>query len=122
MEEILIPLAFFAIIPAIVWFFTYNRRKSQESMALLMGKVIDKGESLSPDIIKALGVRPAPPHADLRKGLVLVAIGVATILFGGVVDDKEAQSVLAGIAMFPLLVGFVYVALWFILGRKAQQN
>lgn len=122
MEDILVPIALFGSVPLIVWFVTTNRRKAQEAMAVVMGKMVEKGETPTPELIRAMGVRQTRPHADLRTGVVLIALAAATILFGGAIPEDEAQPILTGLAMFPLLVGFVYTALWVFIGRKAPQN
>lgn len=120
MEEILVPLGLFAIVPIIVGVITINRRKTQEAMADVMKEMVAKGEPLNPEIIRTLGVRQKPKHADLRTGLILIAIGIATILLGGAIPEDEAQAALGGLAMFPILVGAVLVGLWAFIGRKAE--
>lgn len=120
MQGALVPLAFFAILPIIVVAISYNRRKAHVAMGDVVKAIVDKGETPTPEIIAALGVRPRPKHADLRTGLILTAIGVATIFLGGAIPDKDAQSVFGGLAMFPILVGAVLVGLWAIIGRKTE--
>jgi hypothetical protein len=120
MEEVLVPLGLFAIIPVIVGVVTFNRRKASEAMGRVLETMVAKGDVPTPETIKALGVRQRPQHADLRTGLVLIAIAIAMILCGGTIPDKDGQAVLGGLAMFPLLVGIVYTGLWFAIGRKAD--
>ncbi len=122
MEEVLVPIALFAIVPVIVWGVARYRYKSQQAATEVMKSLVDKGESLTPETIKALGIRSRRKHGDLRTGLILIALAVATIFFGGAIPEKEAQQIFGGLAMFPLLVGLVYVGLWTFIGRKDPES
>lgn len=122
MEETLVPIALFAIIPVTVWAVASYRHKSMKAATEVMKTMVDKGESLTPETIRALGIRPRRKHGDLRTGLILIALAVATIFLGGAIPEKEAQQVFGGLAMFPLLVGLVYVGLWTFIGRKNPED
>lgn len=122
MEEILVPIAFFAIIPVTVWAVSSFRHKSMKAATEVMKTMVDKGETLTPETIRSLGIRPRRKHGDLRTGLILIALAVATIFLGGAIPEKEAQQVFGGFAMFPLLVGLVYVGLWTFIGRKNPED
>ena len=122
MEEVLVPIALFAIVPVIVWAVSSYRHKSMQAATEVMKAMVEKGDPLTPETIRSLGVRPKRKHGDLRIGLILIALAVATILFGGAIPEKEAQQVFGGIAMFPLLVGLVYVGLWTFIGRKNPED
>jgi len=122
MEATLVPIALFAIVPAIVWAVSAYRYKSMKATTEVMKAMVDKGDSLTPDTIRALGIRPRRKHGDLRTGLILIALAVATIFFGGAIPEEEGQKVFGGIAMFPLLVGLVYVGLWTFIGRKNPED
>lgn len=121
-EDILVPLGFFAVIPVTVGLVSFNRRKTRAAMADVMKSMVERGEPLTPEIIGALGVRPSSPYRDLRFGLVLIAVGIATLILGGLIPEDEATVAFAGVATFPLLIGAVYVALWAFIGRKQEQG
>jgi len=122
MEEVLVPIALFAIIPVIVWSVSHYRYKSHQRASSVMEKMVEKGEPLTPELIQSLGIRPRQPHGDLRTGIILISIGIAMLLLGGVVDDHEAANFFGGLAMFPLLVGAAFILCWFLIGRKAVQD
>ena len=122
MEDILVPIAFFAVVPAIVWAVSAYRHKTHIAATEVMKAMVEKGESLTPQTIRALGIRPRRKNGDLRTGLVLIAIAVATIVLGGAIPEKEAKQVFGGLAMFPLLVGLVYTGLWVFIGRKSPEE
>jgi len=122
MEEILVPIALFAIVPVIVWAVSAYRHKTHKAATEVMKAMVEKGDALSPETIRALGIRPRRKHGDLRTGLILIALAVATIFLGGAIPEKEAQQAFGGLAMFPLLVGLVYVGLWTFIGRKNPED
>jgi len=122
MEDTLVPIALFAIIPVTVWAVSSFRHKSMKAATEVMKAMVDKGEALTPETIRSLGIRPKRRHGDLRTGLILIALAVATIFLGGAIPEKEAQQIFGGLAMFPLLVGLVYVGLWTFIGRKNPED
>ncbi len=116
--EIFIPLASFAMIIAIVWMFQhFAYRKRSESFQTLR-LAIEKGQPLTSEALEAMA-RMSSPIADLRRGIVFVAIAAgfasfATILGMGPGGDGERVEVmrgLYGIATFPLFIGLAFLGL-----------
>jgi len=122
MEEVLVPIALFASLPLTVWAVSAYRHKSHKAVTEVMKTMVDKGEALNPETIRALGIRPRRKHSDLRTGLILIALAVAAIFLGSTIPEKEAQQVFGGFAMFPLLVGLVYIGLWAFISRKTPED
>ena len=120
MEEVLVPVALFAIIPLTVWAVAHYRNRSNEARARLLATMVESGKPVTPAVIRALGVRAQPRHAELRTGLVLVAIALATFMFGGIIPEQEGRDAVGALGMFPLLIGLVYVGLWTFITRKEQ--
>lgn len=120
MEDILVPIAFFAIIPVIVWAVSAYRYKSHAETVRVLDTMASKGDTITPEIVAALGVRRRSKHADLRTGLILIAIAVSTAILGALIPDAEATRIFFGFASFPFLVGLVLVALWVLITRKAE--
>ena len=122
MSEALVPIFMFAAIPLTVWAVSAYRHKTHKATLDVMSTMVDKGEALTPEVVRALGIRPRRKHNDLRVGLILIAIAIATIFMGGAIPEKEAQHVMGGIAAFPFMVGLVYTGLWVFIGRKSPQD
>jgi hypothetical protein len=120
MEEIFVPIALFAIIPVIVWAVSAYRFKTHAATVGLLDSIASKGEPITVELVKTLGVRRKPKHADLRLGLILIALAVSTGIFGTVIDDAEATRIFFGFASFPFLVGLVFLVLWFTVSRQAE--
>ena len=122
MEETVGIIAVFGFVPVIVWIVTYFRSKAHERATNVMKLMVDRGEEITPEKAKALGVLPSSPHKDLKTGMILIAVSVAFVIFGNVIPDpsEDARQVFTGIASFPFLVGVVYVVFWFMFARKEQ--
>jgi len=122
MADDIVGVVLFASIPLTIWAVSAYRHKTQKAVTDVMKTMVEKGDSLTPDVVRALGIRPRRKHGDLRTGLILIALAVATIFLGGAIPEKEAQQVFGSLAMFPLLVGLVYVGLWTFIGRKNPEE
>jgi len=120
MEEVFVPIALFATLPLTVWAVSHFRSKNHLHATHVMEKMVEKGEPLTPEIIKSLGIKARQPDSDLRTGLILVAIAIATILMGAAIPDEDGTKVMTGIAMFPLIVGAAYIGIWTFISRKYE--
>jgi len=117
--EALVPISLFGVIALIVWIVFYNRSKTHKESLAIIDKLVERGETVNEETVKALGARPVSPQRDLKIGMILIAIAAALVIFGNVVpDEDEAPRVLMGIASFPFLVGLVYCSFWFMFDRK----
>ena len=118
MEEVLIPIALFAIAPLIVWAVCAYRFKTKKAVMKLLEVMTNKGEAISPEIIRSLGIQPRSPDADLRTGSILIALAIALFALGFIIGEIDAVRGLSGVAMFPFLIGATYLGLWKFVGRK----
>lgn len=116
-EDILIPLAFFVMVGTVFWIIFHNGQKKQAAFHETVRKAIEAGSPLSQDLIQALGT---PRKAnDLRRGLILLALGVACVIFGvmlgvGDRDPFEEMAIGLGIGAFPGLIGLVLIGYHFL--------
>jgi len=78
----------------------------------------NKGEAITPELIQVLGVQKKPKNHDLRRGVILISSAIASFILAKFIPEAEAQSVLTGLAMFPLFVGIAYTGLWALVSRK----
>lgn len=121
MEEVLIPMTVFGCIAACIWIVYHYNTAAKERVQDTICKAIDAGQQLSPETIKALGIKSASsPTADRRKAVILIALGIATIIFGQAIPDNEAPQIMMGISAFPIVLGIGYF-LVYRLGRKEPQ-
>ena len=120
MEDVVAVIGIFGAIPFIIWVVLYFRYKAKAKSAEIIKSMLDKDTSVTPELIKSVGFTPRRSHNDLRSGMLWVAIGLATVLFGGAIPEEDAAQVFAGIAMFPMLIGVALLIFWFAISRKDQ--
>jgi len=124
MDEIFVPIVLFAIVPLIVWIVSMNGQKRAADLQITVQKAIEKGIELTPDTIKALGVKPRSPFRDLRWGAILLASAGAFLLLGrgiqGLEGHEVAGPIMVGIASFPGLIGLALIVMHFLLRDKAD--
>ena len=121
-EEILIPLAFFAFLTAIIVIPAQLKSKDRERMHETIRIAYEKGQPVPPELIDVLqrstngvDVRTSPDR-DLRKAVVLIglALGLVAMSFaiGQVHGDDSRYGLLAGSAI-PGFIGLGFLALWY---------
>ncbi|WP_017931651.1 DUF6249 domain-containing protein [Robiginitomaculum antarcticum] len=120
MEEILVPITLFAIIPVTVWAVSHYRYKTRNRMADVLQQYAVSDKEPPQDLIKAIGLPRRQPHTDLRRGMLAIAIGLAFFIMGSVIPDEEATVIFAGFASFPILIGIALLLFWYFVGRKTE--
>ncbi len=114
MEDVFIPITLFGAIVAIIWLYShYNFKKrltAHESLRL----AIEKGQEVSPELVERMSYLNDPVKSDLRRGILLIAFGVAFIILGMIVphDEPEAMRGIVGVSSFPVVMGLAYLGLW----------
>lgn len=117
--EILIPLAFFAMIAGLVIVPRYFKSLERQKMAETLRVAIEKGQPLPTEIVDAMSsnVRtpglPPSPARDLRTGIIWLGVGVGLAAMGFAISFEEADALypFLGIAAFPVFIGLAFVAL-----------
>ena len=114
MEDVFIPITLFGAIVAIIWLYShYNFKKrltAHESLRL----AIEKGQEVSPELVERMSYLNDPVKSDLRRGILLIAFGVAFIILGMIVphDEPEGMRGIIGVSSFPVVRGLAYLGLW----------
>ena len=117
-EGLWIPIAAFTAFTIVVVSTIYYRHKTRLETQRTYRLALEKGNELSPEFVKHLGEPEPSKDRDLRRGLIWVAIGVATALFGVILDEPDAAGPLLGLAAFPTLIGAAYLTMWRFGARK----
>jgi hypothetical protein len=117
---ILIPLAPFLMVAAIVivpaWLRTRERREMQQTVRT----AIEKGQPLPPELIEALTKEARLPKVssaqrDIRIGVILLSVGAGLALLGGALRSmaEEPFYALLGSAAIPAAIGVAFIILSF---------
>jgi hypothetical protein len=124
---VLVPVAFFAMIAAIVLVPGYLRSQDRARMHETLRIAYEKGQPVPPELIEALQRNVAPrvistPERDLRMGIVLVAVGLGFAGLGyglwyGLMSVNEIAAYVsggstAGFGAIPGFIGVAYLILW----------
>jgi hypothetical protein len=117
--EILIPIALFAMIAAIVVMPRYFKSLERQKTAELMRAAIERGQPLPPEIVDAMSsnVRtpglPPSPQRDLRTGVIWLAVALAFVALAIVSGFEEPEHTygLLGVAAFPGFIGLAFIVL-----------
>ncbi len=117
--EIVIPVAVFASIVAVVWVSQHFSAKKRADAYATVRSAIEKGQEITPEAMESM-TRLAHPLADLRRGVLLIALTIAFAALAGIVstEDEEAVRPLLGISVFPLTLGLAYIGLHFFANPK----
>ncbi len=113
MDVELVPITLFVALALVAGLVIYFRFRSRREVQETLRSVIDKGQELTPELLEKIGEPKRPANADLRRGIIAMALGVGFAVFGVVLDEQDAVRPLLAIAAFPFMVGLAYFGLWF---------
>ncbi len=117
-HELWIPIVLFLVTGAVFVAFYLFRYKTSHDLQTTVRAAIEQGQQLTPEVLERLG-RPRPgPHQDLRRGVVLVALGLAVAVLGLALNDDDAIRPMLAIGAFPAIIGVAYLGLWRFAGRS----
>ena len=116
MEAIFIPLGLLLMLFGIVAVLVYYRYKSRHDLQTTLRAMIDSGQPLSAELLEEMTAALTTKRDDLRRGVLLLAFGVAIAAVALVVGEVEAL----GLAAFPIFIAIAYLGLWWANGRKSD--
>ena len=100
------------LIVALLLYFGFSKNRMMHKTVRMM---VEKGQE-----VPAALLAPPPPavrqRSDMRRGVVLVMIGLGLVIFLGAVNDWEGGSWAIGI--IPFLIGLGYLLVWKLEGKK----
>ncbi|MEP1230231.1 MAG: DUF6249 domain-containing protein, partial [Litorimonas sp.] len=99
MEGVLSIIGIFGLPAIIIWALSHYRYKTQKAHSELLTAMVNKGDTITPDIIASLGVQKKPKHYDLRRGVILIALAVAALITAQFAPDVDVTNSLRGLAM-----------------------
>jgi hypothetical protein len=124
--EILIPIAFFASVVLVIWMVQHFAFRKRNEAFKTLRLSIEKGQPLTPEALDAMA-RISSPIADLRRGIVFVAIAAGFASFATIIGtsgEREAYEVmrgLYGVATFPLFIGLAFLGLHFFANESKRR-
>lgn len=125
-ESVFIPITFFAMIIGVVWLFQHFAMKKRIEAFQTLRLAIEKGQPLTPETLESMA-RLGSPIADLRRGIVFVAIALGFATFSSIIgwnangEMREVTRGLYGVATFPLFIGLAFLGLHFFANDKKRR-
>ncbi|MEN5147377.1 DUF6249 domain-containing protein [Brevundimonas diminuta] len=117
--EVLIPLAPFLMVVAIVVIPAWLKSRERREMQATLRSAIEKGQPLPPEVIETISKENVKPPAtaarDLRTGVILLSVAVGIAIFGYAVSfaEMDAYYPIVGIAAIPGMIGLAFIILSF---------
>jgi hypothetical protein len=114
MEDILVPIFLFGALVVIMWVFSHYNYKKRLTAHETLRLAVEKGQQVSPELVERMSYLNDPVKSDLRRGILLIAFGIAFIILGLLMptDDPEAVRGVVAISSFPVVLGLAYLGLW----------
>jgi len=114
MDDILVPIFLFGALVAMMWVFSHYNYKKRHTAHETLRLAVEKGQQVSPELVERMSYLNDPVKSDLRRGILLIAFGVAFIILGLVMptDEPEAVRGVVAISSFPVVLGLAYLGLW----------
>jgi hypothetical protein len=106
-QAVLVPLGFFVSLGVTVVFALFLRHRKDAERQQTLRLMIEKGVTIPPDLITP----PERRRSDLRRGVVLLALGAGLSLMLAMIDTGDAGGVWS-IGLIPGLVGAGYLLVW----------
>jgi len=108
----MVPIVLFIVLGLVIVAYYYWNHRNRLSIMDTVQKAIDQGEHLTPELLDRLGAAVNPRMRDLRRGVVFLALGIATFLCSLFFDIDQVVNGLRATAVFPLMLGLAFLLVW----------
>ena len=115
MLGIMVPIILFIAIAVVLCIYFYLRHRTAQSVQETVRTAIEQGQQLTPEILERLGQtspRPKSENSDLRRGVILITLGLGIAIIGALGDDGEHWRLYSAFGSLPFLIGIAYLGLW----------
>ncbi len=124
---LLMGVVFWVFVAAVILVPVYLKFQDRQRMHETLRLAYEKGQPVPPELIAALQsnvapVRPSTPESDLRKAVVLIAVGLGLAGLGlglwyGLMSTNETAAYItgysvSGVGAIPGMIGVAYLVLW----------
>jgi hypothetical protein len=111
-EGLWIPIVLFIVTGFCTIGFLYFNHKNRNALMETVQKSMDTGSDLTPDLLAKLGAAINPKVRDMRRGIVLLSIGIAGFICSMFFGVNEVVSGIRAGSVFPLMIGVGFLLVW----------
>ena len=119
MIPIVVPTVTMLVIGGTIAWITYYRFRRRREVQETIRVAIEKGQELPTEFLETISSPKDRPKKDqdLRRGVVLIAVGLGIAAFGVLLGDDDSVRPLLSIGSIPFLIGLALTALWILRTR-----
>ncbi len=125
--EVIVPIVLFLTPVLAIWLFQHFALKKRVEAFKVLSLAIEKGQPLTPEALGSMA-RISSPIADLRRGIVFVAIAAGFASFSTIIgwnatgEFRDVVRGLYGVATFPLFIGLAFLGLHFFANESKRRQ
>jgi hypothetical protein len=109
MLEELIPIVLFICVAAVFIVFYWFRYRVRAEAQQTIRAALERGQELTPEIVDRLGHPRPAEHADRRRAVIAIALGVAVAAFGFILGEEDTVRPLLAVSAFPFALGIGFL-------------
>lgn len=116
---IIVPLIVFTSITLMISMPFYFKHRNRRLVFEAIKATIEKTGSADPQLIDAITQENIGPNADLRRGILLLALAIGLFIWSQTMPDPDTALVISGFTALPGLVGLAFIVFHFFIKREA---
>lgn len=111
-KQIIVPGIVFGTFAGIAFLFAYFSYRKRRDLLNIVQEAIKSGHPLPGSFLESFENRKKPTaESDLRKAVILIALGLSSIVIIYAVADADQRGT-AAVGILPFLMGIAYLFLW----------
>jgi fructose-specific phosphotransferase system IIC component len=115
---VLVPLIVFGSLVIIIALPFYFRHRNRRLVYEAIKTTIENNGKVDPALISAIAQDNIGPNADLRRGILLMALSLGMVLCGLFLPDDISAGIVTGLAFIPGVVGIAQVGFHYFIPRE----
>lgn len=115
---ILVPLIVFGSVVIVIALPFYFKHRNRRLVYEAIKTTIENNGTVDPALISAIAQDNIGPNADLRRGILLMALSLGMVLCGIFLPEDISSGVVTGLAFIPGLLGIAQIGFHYFIPRE----
>lgn len=111
-EDLWIPIVFMIVAGICTYAFLHFNHKNRNAIMETVQKAMDTGSDLTPDLLARVGAAINSKTRDMRRGIVLLFIGLAGLMCSLFFSDPDIVAGVRAGSVFPFMMGLGFLLVW----------